>query len=295
MDKPTFTTSILDLIRQRTSRRSYLKKPLSEQHQKQLREFMERENTGPFGNKVRFALIAAEEGDNKILKGLGTYGFIKNPQAFFLGAVEDTEKSLEDFGYVFEKVILYATELDLGTCWMGASFKRNKFSDRISVAETEMIPAVSPIGYFNANKRGRLDSIVRWAAKSKKRRPWEKLFFKTSATQPLSEEEAGAYSVPLEMVRLGPSASNKQPWRIFKDNDSNLFHLFLYRNKKYEKSYRMMGTVDLQRLDMGIAMCHFELAAREEGLKGSWQKHPTEIKELPEYAEYVISWEGQNT
>ena len=27
---------------------------------------------------------------------------------------------------------------------------------------------------------------------------------------------------------------------------------------------------DLQRVDMGIAMCHFELAARERGLAGRW-------------------------
>lgn len=33
---------------------------------------------------------------------------------------------------------------------------------------------------------------------------------------PLEKEEAGNYEAALEMVRIAPSASNKQPWRILK-------------------------------------------------------------------------------
>jgi hypothetical protein len=48
--------------------------------------------------------------------------------------------------------------------------------------------------------------------------------------------------------------------------------------------------VDLQRLDLGIAMSHFELTARELGLGGRWEKRPTSLSPLPERTEYVQSW-----
>ncbi|MGB4438289.1 MAG: nitroreductase family protein [Sedimentibacter sp.] len=62
-----------------------------------------------------------------------------------------------------------------------------------------------------------------------------------------SSEKLGTYGVPIEMVRLGPSASNKQPWRIIKDKNS--YHFYLCRTKGY-------GSVnfDVQKNDLGIAM-----------------------------------------
>jgi hypothetical protein len=71
------------------------------------------------------------------------------------------------------------------------------------------------------------------------------------------------------MVRIAPSASNKQPWRMLKDKNTKLFHLFLQRTKNYPK---MPFGIDMQTLDMGIAMCHFELTCRELAIEGYWQK-----------------------
>ena len=34
----------------------------------------------------------------------------------------------------------------------------------------------------------------------------------------------------------------------------------------------MTGEIRLQEVDMGIALCHFELAAAELGVAGSWQQ-----------------------
>jgi hypothetical protein len=46
----------------------------------------------------------------------------------------------------------------------------------------------------------------------------------------------------------------------------------------------------MQRLDMGIAMCHFEQTARELGLEGRWVVDQPEIGELDELTEYTASW-----
>jgi hypothetical protein len=50
----------------------------------------------------------------------------------------------------------------------------------------------------------------------------------------------------------------------------------------------MLGEIRLQEVDMGIALCHFELAAQELEIRGSWKvaKPAFDAGTL----EYVVSW-----
>ena len=54
----------------------------------------------------------------------------------------------------------------------------------------------------------------------------------------------------------------------------------------------LLNLVDLQRMDMGIAMCHFELTAREAGLKGEWVVKEPEIEKPDGLTEYTVSWKS---
>ncbi len=92
------------------------------------------------------------------------------------------------------------------------------------------------------------------------------------------------------MVRLAPSASNRQPWRIVTDPDQNLYHFFLQRAKSYQP--HKMGLADLQRVDIGIAMCHFALAAQAFELKGNWTGDIPKIEDLPQSTEYIVTWKS---
>jgi len=116
------------------------------------------------------------------------------------------------------------------------------------------------------------------------------MFFLKSFGNPLSPDDAGAYAVPLEMVRIGPSATNKQPWRIIKDG--NTWHFYLQRTKGYGNSltFKLLRLADLQRVDMGIAMNHFELTASETGLKGNWAVREPQITKPDSLTEYTVSW-----
>jgi hypothetical protein len=123
-----------------------------------------------------------------------------------------------------------------------------------------------------------------------RRLPMDKLFFSETLNCSITPESAGAYLLPLEMVRLAPSASNKQPWRIVRVGD--IWHFFLQRTKGYGKGtlvFNILRLADLQRVDMGIAMCHFELAARELDLQGSWVIDEPQLA-MPEGTEYTVSW-----
>ena len=50
---------------------------------------------------------------------VGTYGFIKGASGFIIGCTErNSEDNLEDYGYIMERIILFATSIELGTCWL---------------------------------------------------------------------------------------------------------------------------------------------------------------------------------
>jgi nitroreductase len=286
-----FDKPVTDVIRERFSCRSYDKHPINGEERQQLADFATANSTGPFGTTSRFQLAAATEQDRKALRGLGTYGFIKGATGFIIGAMGDGEKNLEDYGYLMEHIILYATDLGLGTCWLGGSFTKSRFAKIIGASKGESVPAVTSVGYIAETPR-RMDAMIRQGAGAARRRPWEKLFFKGKFSTSLSPDDAGAYAEPLEMVRLGPSASNKQPWRIVKEGDA--WHFFMQRTPGYREGRlsRLMRVADMQRIDMGIAMNHFELTAGELGLAGYWDRQEPKFERPDELTEYLVSWLG---
>lgn len=284
-----FHKPITEIIQERYSCRSYRAEPIAAETQQRLQHFMAALQVGPLGARLRFRLLAATERDRQSLRGLGTYGFIRGATGFIAGTVMAGEKNLEDFGYQMEAVILAATALGLGTCWLGGSFTQSSFARRIEAAVDEIVPAVTAAGY--AVERSRYSRLVRRQVGADRRLPWERLFFQGRFGAPLSAETAGPYARPLEMVRLAPSASNKQPWRIVKDGDA--WHFYLQRTPKYGPgtiSFNLLKLADLQRVDMGIAMCHFELTARELGLAGQWVGMNPGLETPDERTEYVVSW-----
>ncbi len=283
-----YSRSILQLIRERSSRRSYTPQPVPAETLGVLQDSFAAQE-GPFRGKARFVILDATGWGEGKLNALGTYGTIHGARLFVAGIISRGEHDMEDFGYLFEQVILRATDLGLGTCWIGGIFNRSHFAEKAGVRQGEVLPAISPLGY-PTQKRSITDSFIRWSAGSRNRRPWRELFFHGSFELGLTDAAAGPYSDALEMVRLGPSASNRQPWRVVKEQGRDVFHFYLRRSRGYDK---LISAVDLQRIDMGIAMSHFELSARELGLAGRWQNLAPALRGVPERTEYVESWLAQ--
>jgi hypothetical protein len=286
-----FTHPVSDVIKQRFSCRNYLETAIEEKKRAALADFLASDGAGPFGTRTRFALVAATEDDRKALRGLGTYGFIRGATGFIVGAVEDGPQNLEDFGYAMERAILFATDLGLGTCWLGGSFTKSSFARKIAASASESVPAVTSIGYIGDGFR---NTAMRQRIGADTRLPWGELFFDKTFGVPLSSQAAGALATPLEMVRLGPSASNKQPWRIVKDG--NAWHFYMQRTPGYRDQLlaKLLSIADLQRVDMGIAMSHFELAAGELGLKGAWAVRDPGIPVPGRLTEYTVTWVGDS-
>jgi hypothetical protein len=274
--------SPIEVMQRRISCRTYDSRPLDDQTKERLRAFVRANARSPFDNAIRFDLIDLTEAERVELKSLGTYGVIKGATLFIAGAVKKGIRAMEDFGYGMEKNILFATALGLGTCWLGGTLNRAGFARKIGLKDGELMPAISPVGY-PAGKRSLTDRAIRFMAKSDRRKPREELFFDGRPGNPLTKERAGSLGEALESVRIGPSASNRQPWRVIREGTA--FHFFLQRTPGYD---RMTGDIRLQEVDMGIALCHFELVAMASRIHGGWRESRPGFDPGP--MEYVITW-----
>lgn len=281
--------SVIDTIKLRKSIRTYEQKTINDEHLSLLQQYINKEENlvGPIGGKAKFEIIEVSNNiSNKGIK-LGTYGFIKNHQGYIVGISENSKTALLQFGYIFEKLILYATQLGLGTCWMGGTFNRTSFKKELELNNDEFIPCISSIGYPKEKQRI-FDKTLRYVTKADNKKAWEELFFNENFNQSLSKADAGQLAIPIEMIRLGPSASNKQPWRIILSKDKKRIHFYLSHTSNY--SGNKLG-FDMQVIDIGIAMCHFELACIEQQLKGQWVFSDPNLKPKDDHTEYMITWQ----
>ncbi len=246
---------MIEAIKKRRSVRTYKNKELSKEDQKKIHDVIDEvlKLKGPFGNQIKlFFYDKPYVGEEKTVQ-IGTYGFIKNPKSFIAGSVNNTFEGIVDYGYLFEILILKLTDLGLGTVWLGGTFNREDFGYLLDIGE--VIPAITPVGY-PSEKLSIRENIIRNRIKADKRYAYESLFFDKNFDTPLDENHFIAEY--LDLVRIGPSASNKQPWRIIVDG--NKVHFYLERTP----NYGLNRTFDIQALDIGIAISHFEAGLIED-------------------------------
>ncbi len=248
--------TILEAIRSRRSVRSFETVPLKEEDKEKLLEYAGRlEN--PYGLPITWKILDAEE------YGLSS-PVITGTDLYMAGKMRRIPHAEEAFGYTFEKVVLFAQSLGIGTTWIAGTMNRSAFEKAMDLNEEEVMPCVSPLGY-PAKKMSFKEAMMRKGVKADSRLAFEELFFNTSMDKPLKADEAGKLTEVLEAVRLAPSAVNKQPWRIVICQDKAHFY------EKSSRGYTSGNDWDIQKIDMGIALCHFEVAAEECGFDVSFE------------------------
>ncbi len=253
-----------DAILDRKSVRTYEKKPLDQHDVDLIGDIITKlePRKGPFGYQIRYFFYNQETLIDEEAKKIGTYGFIKNAPAFVGGVIENTFFAIVDYGYLFEQMILMLTKEGFGTVWLGGTFNRSSFDSYTK--NNEIIPAITPIGY-EANRRF-FEKAIRYMAKANSRKPFSEMFYLENREQPLFDQFVNEWMKPcLQYVQIGPSASNKQPWRIIMDQ--NQVHFYLEKTPNYAS----MMPFDMQALDLGIAICHFEQGLIEQKKRYTFQ------------------------
>lgn len=235
----------------RRSRRLYNAEPVSRDVVQKLETMCE--SFRPF-DSARAVLTECTE---KVFKGIiGAYGRIRGAPLFvaFIGDTRDPHVQ-EMVGYTGEGIVLEATSLGLGTCWVGKSFDQKIASHFLSMNEHERVLAVSPVGYA-AREASFEERLLTGFGQTHKRKPIEEL----ASGIPQAEWPAWVRT-SLDAARVAPSAVNRQPWRFQVETDGITISV-----DDMKDSYGIS-----KRLDCGIAMLHIEIASRLCGVTGTWK------------------------
>ncbi len=265
---------IMDLARARRSVRSFDgTAPNAEEKEKLLAFAAAIEN--PWGLGVEFRLLdAAEHGlSSPVITG----------ERWYLGAKIKAAPHMEEaFGYSFETLVLYAHSLGLGTTWIGGTMDRAVFGRAMELREGERMPCVSPLGR-PAAKMSLRETVMRRGVRADWREDFSALCFDGDFSKALTEAEAGDLAAPLRAVLLAPSAVNRQPWRMVRQGRS--VHFFV----RHARGYVSAAAGDLQKVDLGIALCHFALCAEELGLAPRFSLEAPALA-APADTEYIATY-----
>ena len=247
---------IAELVKSRRSVRTFDGREVDAEDLQKLSSFMD-DLDNPYEIPLEFKLLNAKEQKLScpVVGGTDLYVGVKAKRVPHLE---------EAVGYSMEKLVLYAQSLGIGTVWIGGTMDRAAFERAMELGGNEIMPCVSPLGY-PAKKMSVKESLMRKGVKADSRLAFEELFFDGSFDKPLTEEKAGSLGGVLETVRWAPSAVNKQPWRVVVKE--NAAHFYLKRNKGFISD----AVGDMQKIDLGIALCHFALVAEENGMNLNFQ------------------------
>lgn len=228
---------LIDIIKTRKSVRTFDGRSLSSDDMAKLAAFAEN-TANPYGISVDFVFLDMKKHrlSSPVISGETEYIALKVPK------IPHCEEAL---GFSFEKFVLYAWSLGIGTTWIGGTMNRKLFEKAADIKEGEIMPIVSPLGYPSKTPSW-IDRQLRKHVHANDRLPTDVLFFENDFSTPIKN-----MSDCLEAVRFAPSAVNNQPWRVVKDG--NRYHFY----EKHMKSYNPNAPWDIQKIDMGIALYHF--------------------------------------
>jgi hypothetical protein len=139
-------------IKARKSVRTFNDRPIPDELMAKLEDFT-KHDTNPFGVPITFKFLDRKRDgvSSPVIVGANTYVAAKYHRQ------EDAELG---FGYSFERFVLLATSLGLGSVWLAATIDRKAFERALGVGADEVMPAVTPLGYA-ADKRSVRETLMR--------------------------------------------------------------------------------------------------------------------------------------
>lgn len=158
---------------------------------------------------------------------------------------EEIDGHLESVGFAGEKIVLSLTELGLASCWIGEYFDKKGINDFVHLEEGEEPIALIAFGFPDAKEnlfRNNEEKIERKSIKD------------------ISKHLDEKWIKAIECVRLAPSYKNTQPWRFYSEHNV----LNIYRKR--------VGEANISKIDMGIALRHFEIGCKYHGIEFNYTK-----------------------
>jgi len=229
----------------RVSRRVYTGKQLEKNEMQAIKNLIYKIN---HESGLKFQFI----GDcSQLFNGFSaSYGMIKglNSCIALVGNI-NIENLKTKIGYYGEMIVLEATSMNLGTCWIGGTYNKKECSKYADLGENEKLVCVIAIGHIKDEKSIREKFISKI---NKGRKSFDEILLDKDLKTPQWVREG------INSAIKAPSALNKQPIGYsFKDN--------------IVKAYITKENHGFEEVDLGISMLHFKLGSYSEGNYGNWE------------------------
>ena len=220
---------LLEAISVRHSVRKYEERPLAGEAVAALQNTIVELN-GKFGLHIQ--LVTEEP---KAFTGILSYGKFHGVRNYIVMAGQRTPQFARRVGYAGERLVLLAQTLGLNTCWVGISYR--KVDGAFVLEKGERLACVIAVGY------GATQGV------DHRRKT-------TTEVSNVSADSPEWFRRGVEAALLAPTALNQQKFRfdLLPATDGGLPKVSVRSGRS------IFGYTDI---DLGIAMCHFELAAGE--------------------------------
>lgn len=223
--------TLLEAIESRHSVRRYKDIPLTKETVKILLQKIEEINRK---GEIHIQLIMNEP---KAFKGIFAYGRFSGVNNYFVVSGKKADDLDERAGYYGEQLVLLAQQLGLNTCWVGQSYR--KIENTFKLDDGEKIVCYIAVGYGETQGAEHKHKTLEDVSNINRLTPeW----FKKGVTAAL----------------LAPTAVNQQKFYfeyVLSDEENQ---------KPKVKAKRLFSLVGYTNVDLGIAKCHFEIAAGTE-------------------------------
>lgn len=223
--------TLLEASAVRISRRAYISELIGDEKKAELLKII-----ADISARSGLRIELMEDGE-KCFSLIKSYGMFSGVKSYFaLIGNSDDPKMHEKVGYYGEELVLEATCLGLGTCWVAGSYDKGSVS--LKLGEKEALACVISVGEIKETENFK-EKLLSGIIKTKRKSP---------------EEMSIGYATAPEWFRKGvecavnaPSARNKQPV-TFEYSDGGA-------------TARVNGSFSFNKIDLGIAEYHFELGS----------------------------------
>lgn len=238
-------------IFQRKSIRNFIPTPLDEDNLNKITEQLK--NLKPLYEdiKIDFKILSTREVNQRMMK--------KAPH--YLAVFSEVKKGYKtNVGFMMQQIDLFLSANGIGSCWQGIP------SITKEVQKSTDLKFIILIAFGKAK-----EILYRSDISGFKRKTYPEISSNTDIPE------------IIEAARLAPSATNSQPW--FFTGDESIIHAYMCKPGLLKK----IITGRYPPIDMGIALCHLNIAAEHFEKKTTLVFDESAAKEHPHNSEYVTS------
>ncbi len=205
------------------------------------------------GIKTEFKIISPDQVTRKSM----------NKAPHYIAAFSEVKDGYKtNLGFMLQQIDLYFSATGIGSCWLGLPQPTKE------VKESSSLEFIILMSFGNSK-----ETLLRTSVSQFKRKPFSEI------------TNIGGADELLEPARLAPSAVNLQNWYF--TGDKNLIHAYSSKSG-FLRSIVGGGYFPI---NMGIAICHLQLAAEHLGWKTKIIFEEERDKNPPKDREYIASLE----